>query len=342
MVEIAPQTEKIKFRTRLLEVLLGPVEALAIRARFLANFFPAGGELITSKMLLLSANGDPVVMARGNIHVHGSEMLDYQINIFNDLRTMLGLADNIRSVSAKQMLEMIEMKNKRIDFIYFLQGKVKQTDIPFSINGETRWVKLYTPGIKPNGYIYFGAIDITEAMEVAQVDSLTGLASFARFQLEISSIDTSAPYTIFNVDINWLKVINDTYGHEAGDRLIIRTAEILRKSFERGDVVCRKGGDEFLILVRNCNYETADVLRRRIEKVRQELNKTHKLANIHEITFAVGYASNFRNGQLAFADTYQVMHYADERMYTNKAYWHERLEALKLEEAQKVTLDYQI
>ena len=55
---------------------------------------------------------------------------------------------------------------------------------------------------------------------------------------------------VFSLDIDGLKFVNDTFGHEQGDSMLVRAAEILKMSFQANDSIARIGGDEFAVIVR--------------------------------------------------------------------------------------------
>ena len=55
------------------------------------------------------------------------------------------------------------------------------------------------------------------------------------------------------VDVDGFKQINDTYGHDAGDRVLKKVAEILKQSFRSVDIICRYGGDEFIVVMTRVN-----------------------------------------------------------------------------------------
>jgi diguanylate cyclase (GGDEF)-like protein len=75
-------------------------------------------------------------------------------------------------------------------------------------------------------------------------DSVTGLYNRAYFEEEIKRLDTgrSLPVSLIIGDLNNLKLVNDTFGHEEGDRLLQKIAEILRKTCRNEDVMARWGG----------------------------------------------------------------------------------------------------
>ena len=61
--------------------------------------------------------------------------------------------------------------------------------------------------------------------------------------------DANLPIFILFIDLNGLKMVNDTFGHTAGDELILKVAEILRRNCRKGNIVARIGGDEFTVLL---------------------------------------------------------------------------------------------
>lgn len=75
-------------------------------------------------------------------------------------------------------------------------------------------------------------------------------------------------------DMDGLKVINDTYGHDAGDRAIIAMGKALRKTFRNIDIVARLGGDEFSIVAIDVAEEFLDIFRRRLDQILEAYNAT--------------------------------------------------------------------
>lgn len=63
------------------------------------------------------------------------------------------------------------------------------------------------------------------------------------------AVRNNKPFSVVLVDIDKFKAINDTYGHDVGDRVIFELAQLLRKELRNADVVARFGGEEFIIYV---------------------------------------------------------------------------------------------
>lgn len=115
-----------------------------------------------------------------------------------------------------------------------------------------------------------------ERCEQANTDPLTGL--YNRALLEDSLVQaihqtdrTKTAFTLIGLDIDFFKKINDEYGHDIGDAVLVKLSAFLKEFFRETDKVFRIGGEEFLILVCNsdetCSVEVAERLRRQIENL---------------------------------------------------------------------------
>lgn len=128
-----------------------------------------------------------------------------------------------------------------------------------------------------NGKIVGGVItfnDITEKKKKEEEirylschDELTGLFNRRCFEKALVKMDVeeNLPLSVIFADINGLKMTNDIFGHSAGDRLIKKTAEILKESCMANDIIARVGGDEFVILLPVTPAEDAQKI---IERIR--------------------------------------------------------------------------
>jgi diguanylate cyclase (GGDEF)-like protein len=105
--------------------------------------------------------------------------------------------------------------------------------------------------------------------DLASLDALTGVLNRRAFYAAAGDVLRRAgrrprPVTIVFLDIDGLKAVNDTLGHEAGDRLLAEFAAILRRSVRGGDLVARLGGDEFVILLDDTGIDDATAFAERL------------------------------------------------------------------------------
>jgi len=142
-------------------------------------------------------------------------------------------------------------------------------------------------------------------------DGLTGLYNKGKFlELKRSLFEKQETIAVFNMDLNSLKYMNDTFGHEAGDRLLKKAARSLKAIEARNIMPFRVGGDEFLVIAIHVTREEAENIRERWEQALAELNreKDHVPCEI-----ACGFAFGEKGHQLE-----DVLALADARMYEDK------------------------
>ena len=97
-------------------------------------------------------------------------------------------------------------------------------------------------------------------------DQLTGLYNRHFFEAELKRLDTdrNLPFTIAMIDVNGLKLTNDAFGHEAGDQLLQRVAQVLKQECRTDDIISRVGGDEFVVLLPKTSHREAELIMKRI------------------------------------------------------------------------------
>jgi diguanylate cyclase (GGDEF)-like protein/PAS domain S-box-containing protein len=142
-------------------------------------------------------------------------------------------------------------------------------------------------------------------------DEVTGLYNRAFFEEEIRRVDTERelPVSIIMGDVNNLKLSNDVFGHDEGDKLLKAIAAICRAACRKNDIIARWGGDEFAIILPETPHAVAGEVRDRIKQTAGETAGTAIPPSI-----ALGIATKEHKEH----NIYQTIRQAEERMYRNK------------------------
>lgn len=142
-------------------------------------------------------------------------------------------------------------------------------------------------------------------------DQLTGLYNRWHMEEELIRLDKEEylPLTVMVVDVNGLKLVNDAFGHEMGDRLLQVVGKSLKSAVRADDVVGRVGGDEFLILLPKTDQNGT-------ERVRERILNTISLQRVESvvISIAIGYTVKENIDE----DIENIRISADNQMYKNK------------------------
>lgn len=145
----------------------------------------------------------------------------------------------------------------------------------------------------------------------ANSDVMTGLYN-RRFCMK--KLDELAgkkiPFSICFADLDALKAVNDNYGHDAGDEYIQLTAGLLKRFFRREDILCRIGGDEFIIIMPGCPKKYLEL---RMGQVRSKLLE---VAQEYEYAMSISYGTAAYDG--GDGDVEEILEEADRRMYAFK------------------------
>ena len=142
-------------------------------------------------------------------------------------------------------------------------------------------------------------------------DGLTGLYNKGKFlEMKQNVYRNQETLAVFNMDVNDLKYTNDCFGHEAGDRLIQKAAESLKRIEARNVIPFRTGGDEFVVVAIHVTREEAERIRRDWEA---GLDKLNRAGDGIRCVIACGFAFGEKED-----DPDKVFALADERMYEDK------------------------
>jgi diguanylate cyclase (GGDEF)-like protein len=161
---------------------------------------------------------------------------------------------------------------------------------------------------------------VTAVQSLALVDGLTGLynrrgfVTIASAQLKLARRMRHGVAVAF-VDLDGMKAINDSLGHEAGDRALMTTASILKSTFRRSDVIARLGGDEFVVLAIETDVGDADRLLQRLQDALACYNEHAPIPQ--HIAFSVGFAHYDPTASSA-TTIEELIAAADQAMYADK------------------------
>ncbi|WP_297447107.1 GGDEF domain-containing protein [Desulfurobacterium sp.] len=178
--------------------------------------------------------------------------------------------------------------------------------IEFVLYGRAFWLKFYYVQevlifycfMVFGGYLYSKVLEEHELIlqRLATKDMLTGAYNRWKFLEDFESEFERArrynyPISLIMFDIDHFKKVNDTYGHDAGDRVLKKIAKIVKDNIRKLDTLVRWGGEEFIIFLPNTKKEGAAVL---AEKIRQKIEKAN-FDEVGKVTVSFGVAQIEKN-----------------------------------------------
>lgn len=202
-------------------------------------------------------------------------------------------------------------------------------------DGSTVWTETTVSGIYSEDDRFMGMLGVTrdisdrkimeeEILRLSITDKLT--QSYNRLKLDEAleeqlnlSKKTSLPFVILILDIDHFKLVNDTYGHQVGDQVLVELVSILHENVRVDDIVGRWGGEEFLIIFPQTSldigFELADKLRNLVEEAR--------FTSAGQVTISVG-VSAYRKD----LSSDSIVSRADAALYKAKESGRNRVEFL--------------
>ena len=154
--------------------------------------------------------------------------------------------------------------------------------------------------------------------KMAYYDNLTELPNRVMLQIGLNKAieeveKTACSVGVMFIDLDGFKSINDTFGHEAGDKVLKSVDKLLKQSVRESDIVSRHGGDEFIVILKSlCNHEDATKV---ADKILSTLSQPILIDENHiSVTPSIGIAIYPDHG----TDTNKLMHFADKAMYISK------------------------
>jgi diguanylate cyclase (GGDEF)-like protein len=145
---------------------------------------------------------------------------------------------------------------------------------------------------------------------IASHDELTGAYNRAGYDLLLSNLDLNSTYMML-LDVDNFKTINDTYGHETGDKILAKLVTVMNRVFRDDDCICRIGGDEFVVFLMHSGEIRHRIIESKIAQINQELAKTDD--GLPPVSISVG----IMDGKFA-KDSKDLFEKTDEAMYVSK------------------------
>ncbi|WP_214826633.1 GGDEF domain-containing protein [Exiguobacterium sp. s26] len=168
---------------------------------------------------------------------------------------------------------------------------------------------------------------ISKYKEAAFTDALTGLGNRRRFEEEMKRVDEEVingtqDVALLFLDIDHFKSINDTYGHDAGDAILVELGNRLTKTARTDDMVCRNGGEEFSVLLADCTLSQGFVIGKRYLRQIAETPFLLPDGSFIDVTVSIGIAST---SESKIATSSQLIKKADVGLYVAKQSGRNRL-----------------
>lgn len=189
-------------------------------------------------------------------------------------------------------------------------------------NGEFRWMRCRGLAVWDEGGVARRiAGSLTDITEGKVADALTGLPNRVLFRERLERCsnqqerDPNFRYAVLYLDLDNFKQVNDSLGHEAGDRLLVAISRRMEKALRSAEsFVCRLGGDEFSILIEGIDSVTAPI--EVAKRILDSVNSPISLGNSREIVagVSVGISCSAEN----FNDPSEILQAADTAMYRAK------------------------
>jgi diguanylate cyclase (GGDEF)-like protein len=214
------------------------------------------------------------------------------------------------------------------------QGRCSAVCVPVSIMGRTVGVLHATgePGVRLEedkihdlatlANLAGARIGLLRMMAETQLqaatDSLTGLLNRRSLERRVRTLrDEATPFALVMADLDHFKRLNDTYGHETGDRALRIFAQVLRTSLRKEDLVCRHGGEEFALVMPHCSAHDAEVS---CEHIRIQLADAVVAAGLAPFTVSFGVVEADQRENLI-----ELIGRADAALFASKHHGRDRI-----------------
>lgn len=225
----------------------------------------------------------------------------------------------LKNVHPEDLKKFHRKSGKSFDYSKPIVTRIRHSD------GHYIWIEdCATPFFADNGtlqYIDGACRDITEKVEFEKRlkyltfhDALTGLYNRNYFEEEFNKLNNEidVPIAIILCDLDNLKIVNDSLGHDNGDQMIIHVGKILSSLIDKNSFAARIGGDEFVIIVKE---NTLFDFKQLVAALVKEIDEYNKSLVDYTINMSIGSAYN----EHSLNNMQRLFKLSDNQMYLNKS-----------------------
>ena len=185
-----------------------------------------------------------------------------------------------------------------------------------SINSHVLSIKNYLEAAKP---VIESKILMDKLRDTSLRDGMTGLYNRRFLEEFIDKFMSQAQrsketYSVLMLDVDWFKMVNDTYGHDVGDRVIVELGKVLKDNIRESDLAIRYGGEEFVVMLRNATDDGAMEVARKIHSTFGKLIFNVGVGETMQKTMSIGIAKYPSDGDTIW----KCIKYADTALYEAK------------------------
>jgi len=192
---------------------------------------------------------------------HAGQLIlyDNELAVFNEI---MRIEEIVNDEDALDICKLIKAAKKKINV---KDIRVRLTNKRFGVD----WADIYIARDDKNGAMFLVLKDITEGQrrierlsEAGEFDPLTGAYYRSRLPELLRKLDkkSNLPMALFMFDVNGMKIVNDIFGYDEGNSLLMKCATILSMAAPHRGVMVRMSGDEFLLMVPKCSFEEREYI----------------------------------------------------------------------------------
>lgn len=228
---------------------------------------------------------------------------EYYIDFRNQKESLLSLFlhENYKEASLSTQIKKLEKEK--------LEAEKKITkQLTEKIEKEKRLYQLLLIIVLISILMIYVYIYYIKHKKISITDVLTETLNrrFAVNKIE-SLIKKNKDFSLILLDLDYFKKINDTYGHDVGDKTLIKVSEIVKNKLRKNEFLCRLGGEEFIIISENDDFELA-------ERIRKEIARTD-FETVNKITASFGVININKKNKNTFNQIYNEL---DKKLYEAK------------------------